>query len=323
MRGDDPLRIGTRGSLLATTQSRWVARRLEEGARRRVELTVIRTSGDIWRDRPLAEIGGKGLFTRELDQALLEERIDLAVHSLKDLPTDLPPGISIGAVPRREDPRDALIGPEGETTTVGSMASGARIGTSSLRRTALLRALRPDLEVVDLRGNLDTRIGKVDAGELDAVVLAVAGLRRMGWTARISEYLEIGSWLPAPGQGALAVTARSGDRRTAALLAGLDHTETRAAVTAERTLLEVLDAGCRLPVAALGLPFGGGLRLKGLVAHPDGMRAVRAQATGARDDARGLGRRVGRELVRRGADLLLGTLRPDDRDAGHRGRAGG
>ena len=320
---DDPLRIGTRGSLLATTQSRWVARRLEEGTGRRAELTIIRTSGDIWRDRPLPEIGGKGLFTRELDQALLEERVDLAVHSLKDLPTELPPGISIGAVPRREDPRDVLIGPEGETVTIGSVVPGARIGTGSLRRTALLRALRPDLEVVGLRGNLDTRISKVDSGELDAVVLAAAGVRRLGWTARISEYLEIGSWLPAPGQGALAVTVRTGDRRTAGLLAELDHTGTRAAITAERTLLEVLDAGCRLPVAALGLPFGGGLRLKGLVAHPDGTRAVRAEGTGAGDDARGLGRRVGRELLRRGADLLLGTLRPDDRDAGNRRRAAG
>ena len=316
---DKPLRIGTRGSLLARTQSEWVARRIEEDAGRRAELEVIRTSGDIWADRPLSEIGGKGLFTRELDLALIEERIDVAVHSLKDLPTALPAGVSIGAVPKREDARDVLIGPEGASVSLASLPAGAPIGTSSLRRAALLRALRPDLEVVAIRGNLDTRIEKVDRGEVAAVVLAAAGVRRLGWAARVSEYLELNSWLPAPGQGALAVTVRSGDVPTARCLRQLDHAETRAAVTAERTLLQVLDAGCQLPVAALGIPFGGGLRLKGLVAHPSGRRAVRAEGTGAQDGAVGLGRSVGRELLLRGADLLLGPLRAAERPGADRG----
>ena len=315
---DRPLRIGTRGSLLARTQSEWVARRIEEDAGRRVVLEVIRTSGDIWGDRPLSEIGGKGLFTRELDLALLEERVDVAVHSLKDLPTALPAGVSIGAVPRREDARDVLIGPEGASISLASLAPGSPVGTSSLRRAALIRAFRPDIEVVEIRGNLDTRIRKVDQGEVAAVVLAAAGLRRLGWSARVSEYLELNSWLPAPGQGALAVTVRSADV-PARWLRPLDHAETRAAVTAERTLLEVLEAGCRLPVAALGLPFGGGLRLKGLVAHPSGRRAVRAEGTGAQDGAVGLGRSVGRELLRRGADLLLGPLRAEERAGADRG----
>ena len=315
---DRPLRIGTRGSLLARTQSEWVARRIEEDAGRRVVLEVIRTSGDIWGDRPLSEIGGKGLFTRELDLALLEERVDVAVHSLKDLPTALPAGVSIGAVPRREDVRDVLIGPEGASISLESLPPGSPVGTSSLRRAALIRAFRPDVEVVEIRGNLDTRIRKVDQGEVAAVVLAAAGLRRLGWSARVSEYLELNSWLPAPGQGALAVTVRSADV-PARWLRLLDHAETRAAVTAERTLLEVLEAGCRLPVAALGLPFGGGLRLKGLVAHPSGRRAVRAEGTGAQDGAVGLGRSVGRELLRRGADLLLGPLRAEERAGADRG----
>lgn len=316
---EKPLRIGTRGSLLARTQSEWVARRIEEDAGPRVELEIIRTSGDIWNDRPLSEIGGRGLFTRELDLALREERIDIAVHSLKDLPTALPTGVSIGAVPRREDARDVLIGPERTATTVRTLPPGARVGTSSLRRAAFLRALRPDLEVVEMRGNLDTRIEKVDRGEVAAVVLAAAGVRRLGWTARVSEYLELNSWLPAPGQGALAVTVRSGDLSTTRWLRRLDHAETRAAVAAERTLLEVLDAGCRMPVAALGLPFGGGLRLKGLVAHPDGRRAVGAEGTGAQDDATALGRSVGGELLRRGADLLLGALRAEEKQGAGQG----
>ena len=209
------------------------------------------------------------------------------------VPTALPARVSIGAVPRREDARDVLIGPAGASISLQSLLPGGRIGTSLLRRAALLRALRPDLEVVKMRGNLDTRIGKVDRGEVAAVVLAAAGLLPLGWSTRVSEYFELNSWRSAPGQGALAITVRSGDLPTARWLARLGHMETRAAVTAERTLLEVLDTGCQLLVAALGIPFGGGLRLKGLVAHPDGRRAVRAEGTGAQDGAVGLGRRIG------------------------------
>ena len=303
-----PLRLGTRGSALAVTQSRWVAQRVEVVAGTPVALVEIKTAGDLAKDRPLFEIGGKGLFTGELDRALLTGEIDLAVHSLKDVPTELPDGISVGAVPEREDARDVLVGPSGTGVTLATLPRGARIGTSSLRRMALVRALRPDLSPEELRGNLDTRIRKVDQGEVDAIVVAAAGVHRLGARDRISEYLDLGSWLPAPGQGALAVTVRSDDVPRFSWLRSLDHPPSRAATTAERALLAVLGAGCRLPVGALGLPFGGGLRLKGLVAHPDGTRAVRAEGTGAQDDPDALGRSVAEALIRRGADLLLQGL---------------
>lgn len=304
------LRLGTRGSPLAVTQSGWVAHRIEEASSLKVSLEIIRTSGDIDQDRPLSEIGGKGLFTKELDLALLEGTIDLAVHSLKDLPTDLPDGVSIGAIPEREDSRDVLIGRKDSPLSLDTLPPGSRVGTSSLRRQAFLRALRPDLAVQDLRGNLDTRVRKVDEGEIDAIVVAAAGVRRLGLTDRVSQYLETGSWLPAPGQGALAVVVRADDLRGTPWLRTLDHPPTRAATLAERTLLEWLDSGCRMPVAALGIPFAGGLRLRGLVAAPDGTRVVRAEGTGAQDDPSSLGRLVGEELLRRGADLLLDPLRP-------------
>ena len=303
------LRLGTRGSLLAITQSRWVAKRLEQTDGLEVELEVIRTSGDVQQDRPLSEIGGKGLFTKELDLALLDGKIDLAVHSLKDLPTYLPDGVSIGAIPEREDPRDVLIGPPGTGVTLDTLPEGARVGSSSLRRAALVRATRPDIEVRDIRGNLDTRIRKLDGGEVDAIVVAAAGVRRLGWTDRVSEYFDPGSWLPAPGQGALGIVVRTEELSLVPWLQSLDHLPSRAAATAERTILDVLDAGCRLPVAALGLPFGGGLRLRGMVAHPDGTLMVRAEGTGAQDDPSALGKTVGRQLLDRGADLLLDELR--------------
>ncbi|MSR23202.1 MAG: hydroxymethylbilane synthase [Gemmatimonadetes bacterium] len=299
------LRLGTRGSLLALTQSQWVADRLAGEGGLRVHLRRIRTTGDIVGDRPLAEFGGKGLFTKELDHALLAGEVDLAVHSMKDLPAELPEGLSIGAVPEREDPRDVLIGALGREVSLQTLPEGARVGTGSLRRVALLRALRPDLEVVALRGNVDTRIEKVDEGELDAVVLAAAGIRRLGWGERIGEYLDPGSWVPAPGQGALAVVVRSDDREVARSLAGLDHAPSRAQTEAERELLRGLGADCRMPVAALGLSFGGGLRLRALVASPDGRRLVRGEGTGNASDPRELGRRVAELLLERGADVVL------------------
>lgn len=303
-----PLRLGTRGSLLAVTQSRWVASRVEVVARTPVTLVEIRTAGDLAKGRPLHEIGGKGLFTGELDRALLAGEIDLAVHSLKDVPTQLPEGISVGAVPEREDPRDVLIGPAGAGVTLGTLRRGGRVGTGSLRRMALVRALRPDVSPEEIRGNLDTRIRKVDQGEVDGIVVAAAGVHRLGARDRISEYFDLGSWLPAPGQGALAVAVRTDDVPRLSWLRALDHPPSRAATAAERALLAVLGAGCRLPVGALGLPFGGGLRLKGLVAHPDGTRAVRAEATGAQDDPDALGRSVAEALIARGADHLLEGL---------------
>ncbi len=293
------------------TQSRWVASKLEAEEDLDIELKTIRTSGDARLDQPLSEIGGKGLFTRELDLALIDRRIDLAVHSLKDLPTELHEGVSIGAVPEREDPRDVLIGREGPAVTLKTLPRRARVGSSSLRRAALLRATRPDIQVQDIRGNLDTRIRKVEDGEVDAIVVAAAGIRRLGWAKQISEYLEPGSWLPAPGQGALAVVVSTEHLGGAPWLRRLNHPPSRAATEAERSLLAVLHAGCQLPVGALGLPFGGGLRLKGLVAHPDGTRVVRAEGTGAQDDPSSLGRVVGMQLRDRGADLLLDELRAE------------
>jgi len=303
------LRLGTRGSLLAVTQSRWVADRITRASGREVSLEIIRTTGDRLQSRPLSEIGGKGLFTKELDVGLLEGTIDLAVHSLKDLPTQIPQGLSLGAVPEREDPRDVLIGPLGRAWTLDTLPPGARVGTSSLRRAALVRATRPDVQVADIRGNLDTRIRKVDEGEFDAIVLAAAGVRRLGWEERVSESMDPGAWAPAPGQGALAVVVRTSDLSRADWLGALDHAPTRVATQAERALLRRLEAGCRLPVGALGFPFEGGMRLKGLVASPDGKRLVRSEATGTDGDPDRLGLEVAESLLQRGADLLLDALR--------------
>lgn len=309
MTPDGRLRLGTRGSALALTQSRWVAGRLESSGEARVELVTIRTTGDEVLDRPLSEIGGKGLFTRELDLALLEGRIDFAVHSLKDLPTELPDGLALGTVPEREDPRDVLVVRAGFEASLDALPSGAVVGTSSLRRRALVLAHRPDLEVRDVRGNLDTRLRKLDGAEFDALVLAAAGLRRMGWGSRISEHLDPGGWVPAPAQGALGLVVREGDAEVGRVLAPLMHGESFAAATAERSLLHELEAGCRLPVGALGLPFGGGMRLRGIVASPDGRRLVRAESTGSREDPRALGIQVARILLERGADELLTEAR--------------
>jgi hydroxymethylbilane synthase len=265
---------------------------------------TIRTTGDI-QDAPLSQIGGKGLFTREIDEALLDGKIDLAVHSLKDLPTDLPEGLALGAIPIREDPRDVLIARQGGAVSLDLLPAGGRVGTSSLRRAAFLRMHRRDLVVSEIRGNLDTRIRKVDEGDFDAVVLAAAGVRRLGWSARVTEFLPFESWLPAPGQGALAVVVRSADLARLPWLRLLDHPASRSATTAEREVLRILEGGCRLPLAALGLPFGTKLRLKAMVVHPDGSRLVRAEATGEQDEAKALGRKVADLLLTRGAGVLL------------------
>jgi len=312
-RSDVPLRLGTRGSLLAMTQSGWVADRISEATGRPVELVEIRTLGDQDQERPLSEIGGQGLFTKELDRALLDGVVDLAVHSLKDLPTAFVEGLTLAAVPEREDARDVLIGPEGVPTTLEGLPEGARLGTSSLRRRALALAFRPDLEVAPIRGNLDTRMAHVDAGRYHATLLAAAGVRRLGWGVRISEALDLGAWLPAPGQGALAIVVRTDALPDhAGWIAALDHPPTRSAVAAERAVLHVLEAGCQLPVGALGLAFGGGLRLRAIVASPDGRHLVRAEATGAVEEAVELGRRVAERLKEKGAMQILERLEIPD-----------
>jgi len=302
-------RLGTRGSILALTQSRGVARALEEASGERVELETIRTRGDEVQDRPLPEIGGKGLFTAELDRALLDGEIHLAVHSLKDLPTEMDPGLVVGCVPEREDPRDVLVGPEGAGVTLEGLAEGAVLGTSSLRRRALALAFRPDLEVKPVRGNLDTRLRKVDEGGYDALVLAAAGLLRLGREDRIDEWMERTAWLPAPAQGALGIVIRRDDTRTREALAALHDVATARAVEAERALLNELEGGCQLPIAALALPFDSGLRLWGMVASPDGRRVVRGDRTGTLQGADELGRKLAAVLIERGADDILDEVR--------------
>jgi hydroxymethylbilane synthase len=269
---------------------------------------TIRTRGDRLADASLAGIGGEGVFTSALDEALLDGRIDLAVHSLKDIPTRTPPGLCVAATPAREDPRDALVLPPGTVGTLSALPPGSSIGTGSQRRAALARAFRPDCMVVPMRGNVDTRLAKLGRGECDALVLAAAGLGRMGLLDRASELLERTAWLPAAGQGALAVVVRRDDRRARGLAAALDDRPTRQAVRAERELLRLLHAGCHLPVGALGLPYPGGLRLWAMVLSPDGRRVIRSDRTGRQAEPERLAADVAAILLGRGAGEILADL---------------
>lgn len=302
------LRLGTRGSLLALTQSKWVAAELEANGDLEVTLEVIRTLGDEHLDQPLHEISGQGLFTKELDEALLGGRVQLAVHSLKDLPTVLPEGLCIAATPTRVDPRDVLVGPEGDQTTLVSLKKDAVVGTSSLRRVALLRAFRRDVTPRMIRGNVDTRLRKLDEGQFDAIILAAAGLTRLGLAGRASEWLDRTSWLPAPGQGALAIVTRTEDTETRQVVGALNDPKSFAAVTAERTFLEALGGGCQVPIGALGIPYDEKLRLWGLVASPDGRRVARGDLTGGLADPQALGQSLAELLRERGAEAILSEL---------------
>ncbi len=298
---DKPLlRLGTRGSPLALAQTSEVRRLLGEAdpalaAEGAVETEVIRTTGDKVQDRTLAEIGGKGLFTKEIEEALIEGRIDAAVHSMKDVPTWLPDGLEIACILEREDPRDALFSNDGDS--LAALPAGALVGTASLRRQAQVLALRPDLQVVPLRGNVDTRLRKLAEGQVAATLLAVAGLRRLGRAETITAPLAPEEMLPAVAQGAVGLEIRSDDERTRALLAPLVHAETTRRVTAERACLEVLDGSCRTPIAAFAESLDdGGLRLRALVALPDGSRVHRDEQSGAASEAAALGRAVGETL---------------------------
>jgi len=314
-----PLRLGTRRSALALAQSRAVAEAITDRTGRGVELVEITTYGDVSREA-LAQIGGTGVFVNALREALLEGRVDLAVHSLKDLPTAPPEGVALAAVPPREDPRDVLAARDG--LTLAELPHGARVGTGSPRRAAQLRALGLGLEVVAIRGNVDTRLSYVTDGTLDAVVLARAGLARLGRLDAITETIDPIQMLPAPGQGALAVECRDAagpgagpdDVALAELLAGLDDPGTRAATTAERTLLATLEAGCSAPVGALAEPAEGEqfpeLYLRAVVASVDGSASVRLSATGPLDEAESLGRRLATELLAEGAAGLMGERVP-------------
>jgi len=289
--------IGSRGSALALWQARHIASRLAElGAETRIE--IIKTSGDKIQDVPLAKVGGKGLFTKEIEEALLDRSIDLAVHSLKDVPTELPAGLILAAIPEREEPRDALIG-----CAVADLKAGLRVGTSSLRRSAQLLAYSRRLRIEMLRGNVDTRLRKLDEGQYDAIVLAAAGLRRLGWQDRIRELIPVEIMCPAVGQGALAIETRA-DGGAAHKLAGkLDHPASRAAVTAERALLLVLGGGCQVPVGAHAWVANGGIKMVAVVAQPDGTHIVRGELTGV--DPAETGAALGRTLLDQGAREIL------------------
>ena len=306
------LRAGTRSSRLALWQTDFVISRLQERTPGlSVERVTFSTLGDRVTDVALPSIGGKGLFTRELEDALREGAIDFAVHSLKDLPTAQAPGLSLGAILKREDPRDALVAQA--PTTIAALRPGARVGTSSLRRRAQLLARRPDLDIRDLRGNVPTRVDRVVRGDLDAAVLALAGLTRIGLGAHVAGVLEADVMLPAPGQGALAVQMRTGDDHVAAMLASIDDLATRLATTAERALLGRLEGGCQVPVGALAtIEDDGVLRLDGLVIDLDGRHHVRQSARASIIDetaAATLGEQLADSLLARGAGEILARVR--------------
>jgi hydroxymethylbilane synthase len=301
--------IGSRGSKLALWQSEWVKARLEALAPEvKVRIEIVKTMGDMRLDVPLSVIGGQGAFTKELEVALLDRRVNVAVHSLKDLPTVTPEGLSITATPEREDPRDALVlraGSAAQTNSLKGLAEGAVVGTSSLRRIAQLKHLRPDVQIKDLRGNVDTRLRKLDEGEYDALILASAGLRRLGFGERISAAIEQAEMLSAVGQGSLGIETRSDDYETNALVARLDDPWTRAAVLAERALLRSLGGGCQVPIAAYATVEGGRLSLDGLVSTLDGTQVLRDRLEGDAADAARIGEELAARLLERGAGSLL------------------
>jgi len=303
------LRIGTRGSPLAMAQAELVraalaAAHAELAAPGALELVVIRTTGDKILDRPLAEIGGKGLFTKEIDEALLDGRIDLAVHSMKDVPTALPEGIVIAAMPERADPRDVLLA--GAAASLAGLPAGCVVGTASLRRAAQVLALRPDLTVVPLRGNVQTRLAKLARGEVGATLLAAAGLARLGLGTAGGTPLEPTEMLPAVAQGAIGIACRADDARLRAILAPLGHPPTERCVAAERALLAALDGNCRTPIAAFAIEGPAGIELRGLLASPDGRQVARVQRSGPASEAERLGREAGRELLRLGQGWAAG-----------------
>ena len=301
------LTIGSRGSKLALFQANWVKSKLEAAhSDLRVVIEIIKTSGDVFLDAPLSQIGGKGLFTKEIEDALLESRIDLAVHSLKDLPTVLPEGLSLGAVSSREDVRDAFL--SNEHSSLVALPKGARVGTSSLRRQSQLLRLRSDLEVANLRGNLDTRIRKLDEKQYDAILLACAGLDRLGYQHRIVERLSVQQLCPAVGQGALGIEIRDTDDTTRNRLQCLHHTTTHSAVTAERAFLRRLGGGCQVPIAGHAWSEESRLEMLGIVASTDGQQLFRDQASAPIEQAAELGAQLAERLLASGASEILKAL---------------
>jgi hydroxymethylbilane synthase len=294
------LRIGSRGSQLAL----WQANRISELLRvqgHTVEIEIIKTTGDKITDVALAKVGTKGMFTKEIEEALADNRVDLAVHSLKDLPTELASDFEIAAITTRENPRDVFCSVK--FASIDALPYGANVGTSSLRRQAQLKAIRSDFSIRPLRGNVDTRLHKLEAGDYDAIILAAAGLNRLGKTQLIRQVIPVEVMTPAAGQGALAIEIRRGDTSTRELIAFLDDADARAATTCERALLNRLGGGCQVPIGAFAEIRGSAIHLNGLVAHPDGTKLLRESREGV--DPIALGEEVGQALLRRGADVIL------------------
>jgi hydroxymethylbilane synthase len=294
------LRIGTRGSPLALIQARTVRTLLSallgetEDA---LELVIIRTSGDTIQDRPLSDVGGKGLFTKEIEEVLHEGRIDLAVHSCKDMPTVLPAGLMLAACLEREDPRDVFISRKG--SSLQDLPQNARLGTASLRRQAIAKRMRPDLNVVPLRGNVETRLRKLEFGEVDATLLALAGLSRLGLTKQVTKIMDVHEFLPAVGQGAIGIEVRENDTRTREILSHVDHAETSLALACERAFLAVLDGSCKTPIAGHATISGDTVEFRGLIARPNGTAVHDIAGHGNRKDAAAIGTDAGRELKHR------------------------
>jgi hydroxymethylbilane synthase len=290
-------RIGTRGSPLALVQAQEVRARLARALGAKVEdiaLVIIRTSGDTIQDRPLAEAGGKGLFTKEIEEALLDRRVDLAVHSAKDMPTISQPGLMLAACLEREDPRDVFISRKAKS--LQDLAQGANLGTGSLRRQAIAKHLRPDLRVTPLRGNVETRLRKLDEGQVDATILALAGMKRLKLTEHATRIMTAKEFLPACGQGAIGIESRSDEARVREALARIDHADTSAAVACERAFLAALDGSCKTPIGGHATVSGDTVEFRGLIARPDGAAAHDIAGHGHRQDAVSIGAEAGREL---------------------------
>jgi len=297
------LRIGTRASQLALWQANWVKSELEKKyPGMEVTLTKIKTIGDKILDVPLAQVGGKGLFVKEIEEAMLRDEIDIAVHSMKDVPTDFPEGLGLYCITEREDPRDAVIS---RNVTFADLPQGARIGTSALRRQAQLLKVRPDLEMCIIRGNVETRIRKLEDDKLDAVILAAAGLKRLGFTEKVAEYLDVDLSIPAIGQGALGIECRLADPVITETIAFFNHPATSCAVRAERALLKRCEGGCQVPIAAHGTVEGDNLRLVGFIASVDGSRSVKGEISGPVEQSEQLGIQLADQLLADGGKTIL------------------
>jgi len=298
------LKIGTRGSALAVTQSEWIKNRIvSRHPDISVELVRIRTKGDKIIDSPLSKIGGKGLFVKEIEDALLRKEVDLAVHSIKDVPAELPEGLCLAVFPEREDPRDVFISKE--YASLSDLPEGASIGTGSLRRSSQLMHIRPDIHIVQLRGNVDTRLKKLESGAMQAIILAAAGMNRLGLSAEITEHLSTEALMPAIGQGALGLETREDDDRTLEILSFLNHRPTELAVRAERSFLKRLEGGCQVPIAGFGIVEGGNIILKGMVAELDGSRIIRDEIKVPDSEAEELGFALAERLLGAGAARIL------------------